>query len=402
MLGVRRSETKSRSWSGRPPADLPSNSLRILSALRGRARSAAELERATGFSQLTVRRHVEALQRQGLVALAGFGRSNGGRQPRLFKLVSDSRLALAIHLQFPGASVATVGLDGRIVAARHVPVDGAEDPVTVLHRLADAAESLVRRVSRGRLIGLGVALPGYADLTRGIALRIGRASAWRDVPVTDSLSRRLGLAACLVHDTAAMALAESEVGDARGQQHFAFVLAEEGVSAGLFLDGTVYQGAFGNAGLLGHMTVRPAGRLCLCGSAGCVEAYASVRALVERSLELGVETAGAPPSHRDVIRFALDGREPFRTVLDEALNLLGIAIANLAKILEVRTVFVGGYPATLPEAVRQQVFDVARAHLQPPLRGNFEIRYSRVRDAGLVGAAIPVIRRFMGTPVATR
>jgi len=354
------------------------------------------------LSQLTVRRHVEALQGQGLVAPAGFGRSNGGRQPRLFTLVSDSRLALAIHLQFPGARVATVGLDGGIVAARHVPADGAEDPVTVLQRLAGAAESLVRRVPKGRLIGVGVALPGYADLTRGIALRIGRAPAWRDVPVTDNLSRRLGLAACLVHDTAAMALAESEVGDARGQQHFAFVLAEEGVSAGLFLEGSVYQGAFGNAGLIGHMTVRPAGRLCFCGSAGCVEAYASARALVERSVELRPETVGSSPSHRDVIRSALEGREPFRTVLDEALDLLGIAIANLAKILEVRTVFVGGYPATLPAAARNRVFEVARAHLQPPLRGNFEIRYSRLRDAGLVGAAIPVIRRFLGTPVAVR
>jgi predicted NBD/HSP70 family sugar kinase len=103
-----------------------------------------------------------------------------------------------------------------------------------------------------------------------------------------------------------------------------------------------------------------------------------------------------------VIRYALEGREPFRTVLDEALDLLGIAIANLAKILEVRAVFVGGYPASLPDAARGRVFDVAHAHLQPPLRVNFEIRYSRVREAGLIGAAIPVIRRFLGMPVATR
>jgi predicted NBD/HSP70 family sugar kinase len=247
------------------------------------------------------------------------------------------------------------------------------------------------------LIGVGVALPGYADLTRGVSLRIGRAPGWRDVPLGDSLARRLRLPTLLVHDTAAMALAEAEVGDARGERHFAFVLAEEGVSAGLFLDGTVYQGAFGNAGLIGHMTIRPNGRPCYCGSLGCVESYASTRAIAERPAELAPEVGQRISAH-EVIGQALEGHEPFRAVLDEASESLGIAIANLAKVLEVRTIFVGGYPSSLPEPARARIFDTAHAHLQPPLKVNFEIRYSRVHEAGLVGAAIPVIRRFLGAP----
>lgn len=267
--------------ANRPCLELPPNSLAVLSALRSRPSSITDLEHLTRLSQLTVRRHLETLETHGLVAPAGLGRSNGGRQPRLFTLVPDSRLVLAIHLRFPGAGIATVGLDGRIAAAQHVPADGGEDPVLVLERLTHAADSLMRRVPAGRLIGIGIALPGYADLARGISLRIGRAPAWRDVPLGDILSRRLRLPTLLVHDTAAMALAEHEAGDAGGERHFAFVLAEEGVSAGLFLDGTVYQGAFGNAGLIGHMTIRPNGRPCYCGNLGCVESYASARALVE-------------------------------------------------------------------------------------------------------------------------
>lgn len=382
----------------RPLAALSPNERAVLYTLRGRARSAAEIERLTRLSLLTVRRHLEALEAQGLVAPAGFGRSNGGRQPRLFALVPDSRLALAMHLELPGAKVATVGLDGRVIAARGVPADGAEEPPVVLSRLADTAEALVRGAQDGGLIGAGVALPGYADLPRGVSLRIGRASAWRDVPVSDLLSRRLRLPVALVHDTAAMALAEAEVGEARGQRHFAFVLAEEGISAGLFLDGAIYQGAFGNAGLIGHMTVRPGGRDCYCGNAGCLEAYASARALAQRSVELSPKRPGRAISSRGVVRRALAGEEPFRTVLDEAFQLLGVAIANLAKILEVHTVFVGGYPAGVPDAARARIVETARAHLQPPLRVHFDLRYSRLTEAGLVGAAIPVIRRFLGVP----
>lgn len=354
----------------------------------------------TGLSRLTVRRHVEVMEAQGLVTAAGLGRSNGGRQPRLFRLVSDSRLALAMHLRFPDAEVATVGLDGRIAARRHVPAEGGEDPLVVLDRLVGTADSLMRGVPAARVIGVGIALPGYADLTRGVSLRIGRAPAWQDVPLGDHLARRLRLPTVLVHDTAAMALAESEAGDARDERHFAFVLAEEGVSAGLFLDGTVYQGAFGNAGLIGHMTVRPNGRPCYCGCLGCVESYASARALAERPTELA-PGIGEPLLPQEIIRRALAGYEPFRVVLDEALEALGIAIANLAKILEIRTIFVGGYPAGLPEPARARIFDTAHAHLQAPLKINFEIRYSRLLGAGLVGAAIPVIRRFLGVSATT-
>lgn len=382
----------------RPSPELPANSRAILLNLRSHPCSIADLEHLTRLSQLTIRRHVEALEGYGLITPAGLGRSSGGRHPRLFTLVSESRLALAMHLRFPGASVATVGLDGKIAGARHLPAECGEDPVALLERLARTAESLMEGAPTGRLMGIGVALPGYADLARGISLRIGRAPAWQDVSLGDILSRRLRLPTLLVHDSAAMALAEHETGEARGERHFAFVLAEEGVSAGLFLDGTVHQGAFGNAGLIGHMTVRPNGRPCYCGCLGCVESYASARALVERPAEFAPGQVPGTVTPAQVIRQALEGLEPYRTVLDEALESIGIAIANLAKILEIRTVFAGGYLSSLPDSARTRIFDVAQAHLQPPLKVSFEIRYSQILEAGLVGAAIPVIRRFFGIP----
>jgi predicted NBD/HSP70 family sugar kinase len=380
--------------------NLPANARLVLGALRHGASSITDLQRRTHLSQLTIRKHLETLAVSGLVVRSGLGPSNGGRQPRLYVLVPDSRVVLAVHLRFPGASVALVGLDGRVLSVRHIPADGRADPSMVLERVAHEADALYRRTgTSARVVGVGVALPGYADLSRGVSLRIGRAPAWHDVPVAEILGRRLGLPVVLIHDTAAMALAEHEVGEAQAEQHFAFVLAEEGVSAGLFLQGAIYQGTFGNAGLIGHMTIRPEGRPCYCGNTGCVESYASLSALSERAAEL-VTGDGPRPTAGTVIGLALNGQEPYRTVLVDALKSLGVAIANLAKVLEVHTVFVGGYPAGLPDGMRAHVVDVTRAHLQPPLRTHFTVRYSRVHEAALVGAAVPVIRQFLGVTVS--
>lgn len=385
-----------RASAARLSEDVPPNARVILAALRRSPCAIADLESHTGLTALTIRRHLDGLVQQGLVRIAGLGPSNGGRLPRLYALAAERCLTLAVHLRFPGAVVGVVDLQGRVVARRQVSLRGDEDPEVALRRVVAAGEELLQNQD-ARFTGIGVALPGYADLAGGIALRIGRAPAWRDVPLAEVLERRLGLPVVLVHDTAAMALAEHDVGDAATEAHFAFVLAEEGVSAGLFLDGTVHQGMFGNAGSIGHMTIRPGGRRCHCGNRGCVEAYASTAALAERAAQMrGRAVRPLPPAQ--VLRRALQGQQPDRAVLADALEVLGIAIANLAKILELGAIFIGGYPSALPDDLRAAMVETARAHLPLPLRASLEIRPSRLPEAGLVGAAVPVIRRFLGAP----
>jgi general secretion pathway protein G len=52
-----------------------------------------------------------------------------------------------------------------------------------------------------------------------------------------------------------------------------------GVGGGLILDGRLYRGPRGLAAELGHMSIDLNGRPCLCGSRGCLEAYAGAVAI---------------------------------------------------------------------------------------------------------------------------
>ncbi len=72
-----------------------------------------------------------------------------------------------------------------------------------------------------------------------------------------------------------MALAEHRRGAARGLDHVICLAVGTGVGGALILDGRLYQGARGLAGLLGHTVLHHRGRRCTCGKIGCLEAYAA-------------------------------------------------------------------------------------------------------------------------------
>ncbi len=80
------------------------------------------------------------------------------------------------------------------------------------------------------------------------------------------------LAPCCVDNEANLAaLAEQRMGAGRDLSSFVYVSAGIGIGGGIVLDGRLARGTHGLAGELGHVTVVPDGRLCGCGSRGCLE-----------------------------------------------------------------------------------------------------------------------------------
>jgi len=59
-----------------------------------------------------------------------------------------------------------------------------------------------------------------------------------------------------------------------------------GIGMGIIIDNRLYSGANGYAGEFGHTIIMPNGRNCPCGNKGCIEQYASERALLMELVSL--------------------------------------------------------------------------------------------------------------------
>jgi glucokinase len=95
---------------------------------------------------------------------------------------------------------------------------------------------------------------------------------WRDFPLVEHLRDLLGgIPVAMDNDANAGALGEAHYGAGRGYSPLFYMTLSTGIGGGIYSNGQVWRGADSYAGEIGHLTVRPDGPECLCGSFGCLE-----------------------------------------------------------------------------------------------------------------------------------
>ncbi|WP_307854026.1 ROK family transcriptional regulator [Streptomyces tagetis] len=349
------------------------NAALVLDLLRtagGEGISRLELAERTGLTPQAVSKITARLREDGLAAEAGRRASTGGKPRTVLRLVPEAGHALGVHLDRDELRAVLVDLTGAVLAEHRAPLDLGAGAETVLDGVVRAAAELVARAPAGAsapgdrsrpqrlerperpehpggpalpptLLGLGVALPGPLDHVRGVLHRVTGFPEWDGFPLRDALARRLGAPVVVDKDTNAAALALA-VGGEGGS--FAYLHLATGLGAGLVIGGSVHRGPRTGAGEFGHQVVQLDGPPCTCGARGCVEA-----------LCLAAVARGD---------------------LAEAARVLGTGAANLAGLLDIDLVLLGGRTvAAAPGAFTEGVGAVLDA---------------RARRAGGGEAAVPV------------
>jgi glucokinase len=155
------------------------------------------------------------------------------------------------------------------------------------------------------------------------------------------------------NDVRAAVMGEYRRGAGRPFRDLMGVFVGTGVGGGLILAGELRHGR-GNAGEIGHTTVKPGGRRCGCTRLGCLEAYAgrlSIEQTARHRVEKGqktklfeiMERKGRDRVTSSVIADALDqGDRLTIELIDEAVEALGLALANAQNLLELEAIIVGG------------------------------------------------------------
>lgn len=319
--------------------------------------------------------------------------------------MNGARSGPTIGIDIGGTSVraALVGPDHRILAVRRAPTPSS----------VGATEDLLARqigelTEYGPVRAVGLAVAGFLDETRS-RVRFAPHLAWRDDPVPERLTARLGIPVVMDHDVNCAALAEFRRGALAGSRVGLLVALGTGIGAGLMVNGVLYRGAHGIAPELGHLVVVPGGRPCPCGKRGCWERYCSGTALVATARELlagggrsllraGTDGAGltgdGPTGEEltgtDVARAAEAGDELARQVLNDLGRWLGTGLAMAADVLDPELIVIGGGVA----AAAAMYLPVAVAAMADQLTGAGHRPVPRVRvaafgpDAGIIGAAL--------------
>ena len=389
-------------------ADLPASSTKrigeankqlVLNEVRMRERASVdELVRHTRRSHPTVMKWLGVLERDGYLMRWGFGESRGGRPPTLYRFNARREYLLGLAVEIPAVQAALIDLNGQMVVGdawklgSHLPAEAIQD------QLADRVETFLSSagVPREKLAGCGVVLSGFVDQKSGLSLASPRLVDWRDVPVRDFLAARLNTQVILNHHIDALTLAELSCGVAKGWRDFVYFDVGHGLGVRLVHGGQPVQGVFGNAGLIGHTTVVPDGRRCICGNTGCLEEYVSVRAWLRQladdpgSAKSLQEAGDADGLAARTFQLGANAGVRLQRRKAQTLKFLAIGVANAVNVFDMPRVVVSGFVTHGGAEFREELTAVVKARLQPPLSSALEIVYASVprTQAGARGAAL--------------
>jgi len=317
---------------------------------------------------------------------------------------ADEGLAIGVDIGGTKVAAGLVDAEGTIVCrTRRDTPDRSSSPRIVEDIIVDAVEELLGRAREdGRTVdGVGIGAAGFVGADRATVVFAPHLS-WRDEPLRDSLSHRIGRPITVDNDANAAAWAESRFGAARGESHVVMITLGTGIGGALLIDHVLQRGRFGIAGEFGHMQVVPDGIRCECGNRGCWEQYASGNALVREARGLMstrspvaedlLARVGGDPTRLAgplVTEAAQDGDPTARELLAEIGHWLGIGMAGLAAAFDPGLFVVGGGVS----AAGDLLLDPAREAFRRRLPGRGYRPEARIvhaalgPEAGLIGAA---------------
>jgi glucokinase len=297
---------------------------------------------------------------------------------------------------------AVLDLKGSIIGDKiSRPTQGERGPEATLHGIAAAVLEAIKESGIGKddLLGLGIGSPGPLNPGTGIVYETPNIPGWENLALRDILAEKTGLRAFLDNDANAAAIAELWVGEGREVSTLICLTLGTGIGGGVLIDGKVLRGIDGSAAELGHITINPDGPVCGCGNSGCLEAFASTKGILDRTVGgilTGQETvltqmvASLEDITPKTIYDAAKQNDAYaKEVFADLGRYLGIGSASLVNIFNPEMIVLsGGISAAAEEFIIPSMRrEIDRRTFEIPAK-RVQIRVSRLGDdAGVTGAA---------------
>jgi glucokinase len=260
-------------------------------------------------------------------------------------------IAIGIDLGATKIAAALVTGSGQVLSTRTLATAPEQGVNPVIERIAVLANELSQEAANLQLslLGIGIGSPGVVDPQAGTvynAVNLG----WQDVPLADEVQRRLKhpLPVWVQKDGNASAIGEYIFGAAQACPDFLYLCIGTGLGGGLFAGGQLITGADCNATEVGHISLDPQGRECVCGLRGCAETVLSGSGLVALFKTLGRAGAGQGSLALEninpaaIIQAAQNNDALALATLAEMGRQLGIVIAFCAAVTNPSLVVIGG------------------------------------------------------------
>ena len=327
----------------------------------------------------------------------------------MIKTDSTSNLTAAGDIGGTQIRAALVNRDSKILAesvGQTLPERGIQDAAT---RLSDLIHEVTSEIDG--VVGLAVSTAGPINPASGTYDHPPNLTGWHGKTMKPDLERLTDLPVAIGHDATLAALAETRFGPFKGSQNLVYVTISTGIGGGIVANGQMVTGSTGQAGELGHISVRTDSEALSCGVGchGCFEGNASGPSIGRMARQAArndpanaaklIELAGDEIENIDAriaFQAAEQGDPVAEKVILQVIENVGRGLASILAVLDPDGVIVGGGVVHSLESRWNEVIDAVRTYALPryQTRG-IPVSVTQLGDdVSLIGASVLSFSRF--------
>lgn len=303
-----------------------------------------------------------------------------------------NKTPLSLGIDFGGTSIKIGVVDGQKIIDSCPPIPTADygTPTSLLNAIGEQIDTL--RKKHPSICAIGVGVPGFVNLDKGLIYQLTNVPGWINVPLRDQLTALTGLPCIIENDANCMAYAEWKHGAGKGLQHLLCLTLGTGVGSGIISNNKLLHGSHSTAGELGQTSIDYHGRKGTYGNIGALENYIGNRQISTEAQEhyarQGQERSLEECSPEELTKAADNDDTIAAEIWHGVAEKLACAIVNACWLLNPNAIIIGGGVAKAGKYILNPLETLIRSQLSTPFHSHLKILPAHFsNDAGIIGAA---------------
>ncbi len=270
-----------------------------------------------------------------------------GRRPNAVAFRGDAAYAIGMELGPYATRAVLMNMKGEIIDYVE-GIKAEKDYEAMINQLAGLYLKLSKKVDSDKLLGVGIGLPGFIEREKGI-IRSNPRENWNGKKLVEDLEKVINVSVCIDNNVRLRAIGHEMSMRGVKPDLFAYFFVSNGVACPLMVKEDVVSGYTAGAGEIGHMVV------CIDenGNEKVVDELGSEKAIFE-ACEKAMKNDSLKELKKivdkekvlnlsQILMLQKDGDKEIDAILSDAINYLGMALANVVNLVNPGYVVVDSY-----------------------------------------------------------
>lgn len=381
---------------------------KMLSVIRSHENiSRNDVKKITSYSMTTVLNTVEELIQEGLVYEETCNDARIGRRPVWLRINPEGGYFLGVGFNRNAIYCVTLDFTGKLIyeAEQDIGPDEktADRVLEMIKKMIYEAIAFLGEKSQ-KIIGIGIGVPGYSDINRGIAISYSHLKGWKNIPVKEIIENEFHIPCYMDNNVNVMIFAYKWLVYGGKCEDMLFVSIRTGARVIPIVNNQPVRGTHGYSGELGHVKINGGSRICSCGRYGCLNSEISDVAIVNKiidGIKVGRFREIAEEVENDLNKITMTtfidsvraGHEDSLNLLEQVEGFIADVLSMLVNIFAPRKIVLFGELAELGDTLLDGVREKVSRDIIEENNNGLKIMASEFgRNLGAMGAAALVIQ----------